>query len=359
MVGHRPAPRRGFTLVELLVVIAIIGILVALLLPAVQAARESARRNSCSNNLRQIALAALNYESARQGFPPGFLGSENEDDYGELTDSTKPTPNNKHQWCGVFVYLLPYMEAQTLYDHATKRLDIRVENRTDRHWWEDNEAWFASQSTITGLICPSVPNVRPDGNIVFTFCKLTPTFFRITAFGSLTDEGVGLTHYQAVAGIFGKVGPDWYARIPPNGLVNLDKDWIGIYSTRSKIRAAHVVDGTSKMFAFGEAPGMLGQGIQHPDGSPASEYGLATAWMGSATLPTFFGLNSSDDNGTPNAGARYDVNFSKFGSLHKGDIVQFAYCDGSVHSISKDIEIPALDALSTIRGGETVETPAP
>ena len=65
---------RGFTLVELLVVIAIIGILVGLLLPAVQAAREAARRMSCSNNIRQVGLAFLNYESAYKKFPPGWGG---------------------------------------------------------------------------------------------------------------------------------------------------------------------------------------------------------------------------------------------------------------------------------------------
>src|SRR4051794_29577998 len=73
-VLNRPsAPRRGFTLVELLVVIAIIGVLVALLLPAVQAAREAARKTKCKNNLKQLGLALLNYEGTVQCFPPGVI----------------------------------------------------------------------------------------------------------------------------------------------------------------------------------------------------------------------------------------------------------------------------------------------
>ena len=75
MANKRFVSRCGFTLVELLVVIAIIGVLVALLLPAVQSAREAARRNQCSNNLKQIGLAALNYDASHRVFPPGFLGS--------------------------------------------------------------------------------------------------------------------------------------------------------------------------------------------------------------------------------------------------------------------------------------------
>src|SRR5436190_18841663 len=106
--------QRGFTLVELLVVIAIIGVLVALLLPAVQAAREAARRSQCSNNLKQIGLAFANYESTFQRLPPAstipwWPGVINKDDF---MDFTKPFGPN---WA---IFILPYVEQQALYDQA-------------------------------------------------------------------------------------------------------------------------------------------------------------------------------------------------------------------------------------------------
>lgn len=92
----------GFTLVELLVVIAIIGILVALLLPAIQAAREAARRSQCQNNLRQLALAVLNYESSQRHLPPSV----------EIVTASGNTANNG-AW-GVHGHILPYVEEQSL-----------------------------------------------------------------------------------------------------------------------------------------------------------------------------------------------------------------------------------------------------
>ena len=124
---HHSHFRRGFTLVELLVVIAIIGVLVALLLPAVQSAREAARRNQCANNVRQIGLAVINYESGNKRFPPGreypdysrLQGTEwtSIDSYTNYEAVPGNNPNFRLRGLySVHVRILPYMENQNIYD---------------------------------------------------------------------------------------------------------------------------------------------------------------------------------------------------------------------------------------------------
>jgi hypothetical protein len=181
------------------------------------------------------------------------------------------------------------------------------------------------------------------------------SLFTFHANGFLADAGLGITHYLAVGGLFGKIGPQWWATAPDGSKYNVEKDLIGVFSPRSKVSTADIVDGMSKMLAFGEAPGNIGQGIQAQDGSTTGDFGIGHAWVGTATLVTLAGLDCSSENGTPNEGARYQSHWSFFGSLHRGDVVQFGYADGSVHAIPKDIDTPVLDALSTIRGGETVD----
>ncbi len=114
----------GFTLVELLVVIAIIGILVGLLLPAVQAAREAARRMQCGNNLKQLGLALHNYESAHQKLPPGWIFSQGLS-YPGGTGSTGTGTNGQGSW-GWPAFILPFIEQKNLYDSLAVGQDMRV-----------------------------------------------------------------------------------------------------------------------------------------------------------------------------------------------------------------------------------------
>ena len=130
--------KTGFTLVELLVVIAIIGILIGMLLPAVQSVREAARRTQCQNNLRQIGLACLNYESARQQLPPGVT-----DDDSSLIDANHTG----------FVFLLPFMEQANLFD----QFDLTTD------WKSPTNAPLAN-NVLPGLHCPSNPQSEVGEN---------------------------------------------------------------------------------------------------------------------------------------------------------------------------------------------------
>ncbi len=156
----------GFTLVELLVVIAIIGILVGLLLPAVQAAREAARRMQCSNNIKNISLAIHNYESTYRRLPAGntaFNGMNN----GAQRNNGSPEAvngfyNGMWSWSA---YVLPFMEASPLYDQINFNRRPWVEERGDAWFYDtgaDNTAWAVVNRTVStqmpsSFACPSTP----------------------------------------------------------------------------------------------------------------------------------------------------------------------------------------------------------
>jgi prepilin-type N-terminal cleavage/methylation domain-containing protein/prepilin-type processing-associated H-X9-DG protein len=151
MTANRPHPA-GFTLVELLVVIAIIGILVALLLPAIQAAREAARRSQCTNNLKQIGLAIINYETARKEYPPGRLNCDAGSPYYDCRRDILDQNARSHM--SGFVLILPFLEEQALFDQAGI-------DQADGIWqwnatWKSNPARVAVVETRPPVyVCPS------------------------------------------------------------------------------------------------------------------------------------------------------------------------------------------------------------
>lgn len=155
-------PAHGFTLVELLVVIAIIGVLVALLLPAIQAAREAARRSQCMNNLKQISLGLHNFAVISDNFPPGVIGSRNDLTRNDV-DAGKQISWN--------VFLLPYIEQQQVYDLF--RFDREFDHRNNRQ---------ATSTILPVFLCPSTSRMQDDR----TSRELTKAGRGATDYGGIT-----------------------------------------------------------------------------------------------------------------------------------------------------------------------------
>src|SRR4051812_19408913 len=160
--GRKTHAQQGFTLVELLVVIAIIGILVALLLPAIQAAREAARRNSCINNVKQLALALHNHHDTRKNFPMastapvfGGTGATVLGLYGALGKISAGNYDAGHDGDGYswICQILPFMEENTLYDKLTQGVSPRLGKFQDAAF-----ATGTSAATLNPGVAPSATN---------------------------------------------------------------------------------------------------------------------------------------------------------------------------------------------------------
>jgi prepilin-type N-terminal cleavage/methylation domain-containing protein/prepilin-type processing-associated H-X9-DG protein len=275
--------RAAFTLIELLVVIAIIAILIGLLLPAVQKVREAAARMQCTNNIKQISLAAMNYESSYGMLPPGIVYTAG--------------VSNQTSYVGTLVYLLPYIEQNNLYTQIDQTLFNLPPSTVSGNWW--GTAYGQSQNALKTYTCPSDPlgaTGQPSSG-VFAYVYTTAGGLSGASFG--VPSPVARSNYASVSGALGSSTDPFWGK------------YVGVYTPNSKTKITSIIDGTSNTLGFGETMG----------GTTPGTRDFTLSWMGGANLPTAWAL--------PNTTGWYS-----YGSAHTG-IVNFGYCDGSVRSIRK------------------------
>ena len=190
LLPHRRANRRGFTLVELLVVIAIIGILVALLLPAIQAAREAARRSQCLNNVKQLGLSMQNSHDRSQKFPPGGAADQAPDFGNQLVANPAQTTVYGSSW---FVYILPYVEQGPLFEKMVRDQSVAGGGGFGGSGVNPINISLANNIKISNYICPSSPlplwatSPYPGANGLVNAKILVPTYAGIS--GIATNPG--------------------------------------------------------------------------------------------------------------------------------------------------------------------------
>ena len=298
--NNRPA----FTLVELLVVIAIIGVLVGLLLPAVQAARESARRTQCSNNLKQLGIAMQTYHDSRGHYPTGRY----------RTDQVGIAWSFR---------LLPFMEHENIFDALDE--DKRVD--------DPNNA-LAMRTAVATYFCPS--RRRPSADRNFDNNDQPPADDKkAVAAGGDYAANAGLTYRYGT--------PDEPPIENPDTGQELElEEAAGPIFYRSKIRAAQIEDGTSQTFVVGERHIPVGlesnPGLDHHDAGDTAFF--AGDHPGTILAGTRNGFPTSPE----------DPSEDKFGSEHP-DLIQFVFLDGHVAGLTTDVDVTTLQRLSTFGDG--------
>lgn len=312
MDNRNASGRRAFTLVELLVVIAIIAILVSLLLPAVNAAREAARRTQCINNLKQIGLAAVNYESAYRHFPPGRPGCDSSSD-----PECVAQPNEEKTGVSGFVLMAPFMEEQALYD----QLDI-----------DGVGIWWSSISGVSDWHPPQVEAAlatRPAVMVCPSSEGTTKPFSERPNYDNW-DLKPATGNYALCSG---HRGP-W-----PFGLnaCKMKLHNSGMFLYKNVVKAKHVKDGLSKTFACGETKESHTTEC-HNVWTHFRRYTDSTR-VTSLAINTLCGFPPLDMNGE-------DVN-GAFGSEHVGG-GNFVYVDGHVDFIPDEIDLELYQNISMI-----------
>lgn len=318
--------RRAFTLVELLVVIAIIGVLVALLLPAVQSARESARRTQCVNNLKQMGLALHNYHDTINRLPPGRMGCDCWDD-----DVCKNLPHAQRPGTSGFAMLLPQLELSGLYEQlgfkkgAIEPADSCGKPDTTSGW----DTGLPLKTRPAVFVCPSDvskpihnDNKYATGNYAFMHGTRGPSFG--------TDQ-VQLKHYNN--GSFMYVTPIRFADVT---------DGLSQTIFVGEVIAANTSEGSNRWLV----------GSRHTDSLRSTENPINTT-PGKGVVLDLYGYKVSGAFGSRHGGGRPGSGAVGGG----GGGANFALGDGSVSFLRDNIDLKIYRALATRNGGEQVAIP--
>lgn len=349
------ARRTAFTLVELLVVIAIIGILVALLLPAIQAAREAARRTKCVNNLKNIGLACLNYESTFKAYPPS-------------SSIANDVSTNGLSWHAL---ILPYVEESAINDNIKKFIEDFKKANTGK----DPDVYAAglneiSRQALDLYLCPTDEAVEIKDKFELTMNKTLKSTSYAGVTGSYRSRPGALTCPSNYT------DPN-YLKIPCVTNLNID----GMLFPGGDVKASKITDGSSKTLMVGERWYQLrvwtagnyytvkqgaGLSAKAPTSVPCGSYSSSAKNI-SANIPPNPNLsvigyyqihdNASDRPPMP-TGAPKTIAFNDlpFASFHSG-IVNFVRADGGAHVISDDIDPYVYTAFASRNGGEIFDQP--
>jgi prepilin-type N-terminal cleavage/methylation domain-containing protein len=335
--------RRGFTLVELLVVIAIIGTLVGLLLPAVQSARESARRTTCGNNLKQMGLAALTFESSQRQLPSGGWSAGYTGDADNGLGSDQP---------GTWTFqLLPFLEQEAVFMMGADG-KIAPADGTSSTTTQKAGARSREEIPIAAFVCPSRRAAGPllvlSGSTVAGADKGWSTYRNMDTAGTLQSATVDYMANGGDATAANTFGNNNYGTPATTATVGsqvvtlaewTNRDATGTVFAFSQVSIAKIADGLSSTVLFGERnrnPDFYANGI-------SSMYGAN--YVNIARVGTTGGL-SPDVPGVATTG--------QFGGPHP-NVGQFVLCDGAVRAIRHDIVKTTFQSLCNRQDGKVID----